>query len=401
MDDASPSEMMEPGRASAAVADPDEARRLSALAGYDILGTPAESDFDAIAALAAQVCGTPIALISFVGAAGQWFKARVGLPIDGTALDDSVCVHAIRGDDVLQIPDASTDPRTAGNPLVTGPPEMRFYAGMPLRTAEGLAIGALCVIDLVPRTLEARQIDALRTLARQVMTTLELRRALRAETDAVQRSQAHAQELARSLGNADTLRLEIDHRVKNSLQLVSSLLQMQASRSDSEEVRAALAAARGRVVAISSIHAALNRSSDANRVMLRAYAERLIEDLQNSAPSGVEIALEADEIELATSQASSLAILVNEFVTNSLKYAFPDGRMGRVRLDIARDGDRVRARFSDDGVGHSAAPGQPMREGLGTRIMMAVGHQLGASLDFAADVGGTTLAFDFPLSPER
>ena len=379
---------------------PEHARRVSALAGYYILGTPAERDFDDIASLAAQVCDAPIALISFVGEDGQWFKARIGTDLDGGDLDSSVCAHAILSDDVLEIDDAAADPRTAESPLVTDGVGMRFYAGVPLLTGEGLPLGTLCVIDRRPRELSEAQLGALRALGRQVMTQLELRRALRAEAEAVRAAEAQAAELARSLEAAETLRLEIDHRVKNSLQLVSSLLQMQASRSGSEEVRHALGAARGRVLAISSIHAALNRSSEANKVKLRAYAERLVEELQASAPEGVEIALAADEIELRSSEASSLAILVNEFVTNSLKYAFPDGREGHVTLDIRREGDRVRARFSDDGVGHAVDGGRPVQEGLGTRIMLAVGQQLGASLDFVADVGGTTLAFDFPLAGE-
>ena len=377
---------------------PEHARRLSALAGYDILGTPREDEFDDIASLAAQVCDAPIALISFVGEDGQWFKARVGTALEGTALDQSVCAHAILSGDALQIPDATADPRTAGNALVTGEVGMRFYAGVPLVTGDGLPLGTLCVMDTRPRHLSGAQMRALESLGRQVMSQLELRRALRAEAEAVTRAEAQAADLARSLAAADTLRLEIDHRVKNSLQLVSSLLQMQASRSGSEEVRHALAAARGRVLAISSIHAALNETSQADRVELGAYARRLVEELRASAPDGVAIALSADEIDLGTSQASSLAILVNEFVTNSLKYAFPDGREGQVRLDIRREGGVVRARFSDDGVGHATVGGRPAREGLGTRIMLAVGQQLGASLDFVADVGGTTLAFDFPLA---
>ena len=383
---------------AAAEQHPDQARRLAALDRYGVLDTPREDDFDDIARLAAQVCDAPIALISFVAEEEQWFKAHIGTDLDGTAIGDSVCAHAILGRDVLQIPDAAADPRTADSRLVTDGMGMRFYAGVPLTTDEGLPLGTLCVIDRRRRTLDEAQLRALRALARQVMTQLELRRALRAEAEAVTRAERQAAQLARSLEAAETLRLEIDHRVKNSLQLVSSLLQMQASRSGSEEVRHALGAARGRVLAISSIHAALNRSSEADRVRLRSYAERLVEELQASAPGGVEIALTADEIELRSSEASSLAILVNEFVTNSLKYAFPDGRAGRVRLDIRRDGDRVRALFSDDGVGHTVADGRPVQEGLGTRIMHAVGQQLGATLDFVADVRGTTLAFDFPLA---
>lgn len=386
-----------------AIAEPhtDPARRIAALEGYDVFGTPAESEFDDIAALAARICGTPIALISFLGEDRQWFKARVGTDIEGTDLGSSICTHTILSPEVLVIPDTTLDPRTADNPMVTGPIGVRFYAGVPLLTTGGLALGTLCVIDTQPRQIDEGQIVDLRILARQVVTQLEMRRALRAEAEALARAEAQAAQMARLLETADTLRLEIDHRVKNSLQLVSSLLALQGARSQSVEVREALAAARSRVMAISSIHAALNQSSQSSHVRLSAYAERLVEELKVSAPAGVEIALQADEIELQTSQASSLAILVNEFVTNSLKYAFPEGREGCVSLDIRLDGNRVRARFSDDGVGHAVSDGRPAREGLGTRIMVAVGQQLGATLDFMTDVGGTTLRFDFPLLSER
>lgn len=375
----------------------DHARRTAALEGYGVLGTPAEPEFDDIATLAARICGTPVALISFVDEDRQWFKARVGTELPGTDLDSSVCRHAVEAREALQIPDTTLDPRTADNPLVTGKMGMRFYAGVPLITSDGLALGTLCVIDTRPRRLGEERMADLGILARQVVAQLEMRRALRAEASALARAEAQATERARLLEIAETLRLEIDHRVKNSLQLVSSLLALQGARSRSEEVREALAAARSRVMAISSIHAALNQSSDASRVRLSTYAERLIDELKVSAPAGVEIELDADEFELLTSQASSLAILVNEFVTNSLKYAFPDGREGRVSLAIHLDGDRVRARFSDDGVGQAVTAGRPASEGLGTRIMLAVAQQLGATLDFVAGARGTTVLFDFPL----
>lgn len=384
---------------------PLEDRRLAELSDYDL---PEEGDaearaaLDELAALAAQVCEAPIATVSLVGEDAQWFRGRVGTDDDSTPRSESVCAHAILGDGLLEIPDTTLDPRTERNAQNNGRIGMRFYAGAPIVTPSGLPLGTLCVVDREPRRLTEPQRFALETLARQAMTQLEMRRALRAEREATRRAEHQADELARALDAAQTLKLEIDHRVKNSLQLVTSLLHMQASRSPSEEVRSALSAARGRVGAITAIHAALNDAAGTNHVVLRAYAERIVDDLRASAPSGVEIALEADEIVLRTSQASALAILINEFVTNSIKYAFPDGRSGQVRLAILRDGGAVRVRFSDDGVGQSVEAGRPAHEGLGTRIMRAVGQQLGASLEFASDAtGGTALAFAFPLEAPR
>ena len=161
----------------AAVQDP---ARLAALEAYDILGTAPEKGFDDVVLLARNICDVPVALVSFVAADRQWFKARVGFPDCGTDLNSSVCTHVLTEPDLLVIPDLSRDPRTQGNPLVTGGPCIRFYAGAPLRTPDGKALGSLCVIDVEPRPsgLNERQAESLRALAGQVMAQLELRRAL-------------------------------------------------------------------------------------------------------------------------------------------------------------------------------------------------------------------------------
>ena len=154
--------------------------RLATLAGYGILDTPAERGFDDIVSLACMFCGTPVALVSFVARDRQWFKARVGFDACETPLSQSVCAHALGLDDLLVIPDLAVDPRTRDNPLVVGEPFLRFYAGAPLRTPEGAALGTLCVIDHEPRPdgLTPEQTEALRALARQVMVQLELHRAV-------------------------------------------------------------------------------------------------------------------------------------------------------------------------------------------------------------------------------
>ena len=153
----------------------NEEARLAALRRYGVLDTPAEAAFDELAELASQICGTPIALVSLVDAERQWFKARVGLDATQTHRDLAFCSHAILEEGVFEIPDAHKDERFADNPLVTDAPHIRFYAGVPLITADGHRLGTLCVIDRTVRRLTPLQTQTLLVLGRQVITQLELR----------------------------------------------------------------------------------------------------------------------------------------------------------------------------------------------------------------------------------
>ena len=155
---------------------PNERKRLTVLWQYDVLDTVPEEVFDELTELAARICEAPTALISLVDENRQWFKSRVGVTVKETSRDVSFCAHAIRHDGLFVVPDATKDDRFASNPLVISDPKIRFYAGAPLISPDGFALGTLCVIDKVPRILRSEQQQALRVLARHVMTQLELRR---------------------------------------------------------------------------------------------------------------------------------------------------------------------------------------------------------------------------------
>jgi len=157
----------------------DEKQRLAALKRYDILDTPPEKNFDSITVLASHVCETPIALLVLIDHNRQWFKAKVGVRIRETPREFSFCAHTIMRRGLSIIPDATKDKRFATNPLIASGPHYRFYAGAPLVTLDRRALGTLCVIDKVVRTLTATQKKDLLALSRLVMTELELRRSLR------------------------------------------------------------------------------------------------------------------------------------------------------------------------------------------------------------------------------
>lgn len=164
-----------------------EAARLDVLHKYHILDTPPENSYDDITALATHICDVPIALISLVDADRQWFKSKVGLEVNETSRDVSFCAHAILERTMMVVNDALRDQRFADNPLVTCAPGIRFYAGAPLITPSGQAIGTLCVIDRHPRELSEGQKQALEALARQVVVQIELRRISTQLADSLER----------------------------------------------------------------------------------------------------------------------------------------------------------------------------------------------------------------------
>jgi signal transduction histidine kinase len=165
-----------------------------------VLDTAADTDIDALTRLAAHLCQAPVAAVSLVDAERQWFLSRLGIAAPETPRGVSFCTHAIEGDGIFEVADATRDARFAGTPLVVGEPHVVFYAGAPLVTPAGHAIGALCVIDHAPRTLTADQREALTLIGRQVMRRLEQQRALKALQAFSNERVAHLEQLQQYAG---------------------------------------------------------------------------------------------------------------------------------------------------------------------------------------------------------
>jgi GAF domain-containing protein len=214
----------------------DEHQRMLAVRRYDILDTPPDGAFDRITALAARRFNVPIAIISVVDTDRIWFKSHHGLPVEQIDRKAGLCASAILAQDPHILEDASTDIRSLANPLVAGDFGLRFYAGVPLQTSDGFNLGTLCVIDKEPRTVDQGQIDDLTDLASIVMDQLELRLSAR-----------------NAVAQAKTLAQEIDHRVMNSLQFISSMLKMQ-SRSPRNDAACQLEVAANRVSTVARVH---------------------------------------------------------------------------------------------------------------------------------------------------
>lgn len=201
----------------------NEHERLSALLELRILDTPEEKPFDDLVNMASRICDAPIALVSLIDEHRQWFKAKVGIDATETPRDISFCGHAIADTKIMMVEDSSKDERFFDNPAVTGPLQVKFYAGAPLVTAGGLSIGTLCVVDHKPRKLSDDQLNYLSILSKQIMTQMELRRKFQ-ELQDLTKTVMEQQELIKSqekLAVIGKLSSGVSHEINNPLAIIS------------------------------------------------------------------------------------------------------------------------------------------------------------------------------------
>ncbi|MEO5559798.1 MAG: GAF domain-containing sensor histidine kinase [Dokdonella sp.] len=377
----------------------NEPARLAALRSYGILDTATEGAFDDITRLAALICDVPISVVNFIDAGRQWFKSEIGLGVRETPLGPSICAHAILQSDLFVIPDTTLDERFAGNPLVTGDPMLRFYAGAPLLTPDGLQLGTVCVLDTIPRELGALQLDALRALARQVMAQLELRKSLQM----AERSARFRRRLMAALG----------HDLKTPLRAASYALQRLGKHVQDEGVPY-LAKAQSAFDEI---------DEEFNQIVVAATSEDSTPDSsafpigdvldhlagiwgRTAAAKGVRFTYVRSSA-VVISHPLLLSTIVGNFLSNAIKYA----PKGRVILGCRRHGNSLLVTVTDNGVGidkqHTAhlfsafSQSDPGSEGLGLGLWIV--GRTAALLDHAIDVKsrvghGSTFMVTVPIA---
>ncbi|SLN46503.1 putative sensor histidine kinase pdtaS [Aquimixticola soesokkakensis] len=314
-------------------------------------------EFDMIASLLSEICERPTSFVSFIADDTQWFKATCGMDQTSNPLSESVCAHVFNGPDLVEIEDLALDMRTAHLSPVTEW-KMRFYAGVPMYSPDGKLMGAVCVLDDKPGKLTQLQRHTLYVMAKQVQNAIELRK---------------------SLHLAETLRQEVDHRVKNSLQSISALTRIQARSAKQPETRAALQKVQSRIEMVAALHQQLYQSSAVNTVDLADFGAKVARILQHTCPEHVKVVAKFTPVDVTSQEASALGVVLNEFVANSSKHAFPDPQKpGKISLtgDLEDDGTLV-VTLRDDGIG---MPEHVEHHGLGFQVIEASVSQLAGEM---------------------
>lgn len=384
----------------------NEPDRLEALKRYEILDTDAEELFDSISQLAATLCDVPIALVSLIDENRQWFKARVGLEAQETPRDLAFCAHAILDpNEMLIVPDATQDERFRDNPLVTGAPDIRFYAGAPIVTKDQHALGTLCVIDTQARTLTEKQKRALSQLSKQITANLELRLAHK--------------KLAQLNESKNRFFSILSHDLRSPLSSVLSIAQLLAdadsnlSPEDEKLFKQHL---------ITNTNTTLKTAEnllkmvqfEEGRFQFQPENIPLLKSLEASA-SSLTGKSELKKIQVRISCPSELQVwadpamlnsICQNLLSNALKFS-PEN--SRIQIEVQETGDQVTISFEDQGTGIKpnllpklfdlessySTPGTAGEQGsgLGLTLCKQFANQLGGDLLIESDYGNGTQAY--------
>jgi two-component sensor histidine kinase len=365
--------------------------RLAALRSYRVLDTPSEPAFDDLVQLAARACQAPVALISLIDERRQWFKAEVGLGIRETSLDRSICLSAMLEPGLTIVPDLTQDPRFARNPLVTEQPHLRFYAGAVLRAPDGVPLGALCVLDHRSRDLTVEQASTLTILARQVLSQLELRRAIAERDERLEAS--HRIEQRQSL-----LVRELHHRVKNTLATVQALVGATGRSSGSfDEFYGSFSK---RIISLAKTHNLLTEDYWQTAPLREIALNELKPFAESRQPRFM---LLGPAIELSADLAVPVGMALHELTTNAVRYGALSIPTGYVRVQWSvGETEGVRKLHLEWREFGGPAVSEPQHQGFGSTLLQRVlPMQCHAEVEVRYDRTGLRFQMSAPLVEQR
>ena len=364
----------------------NENERLNELYDSGLLDTPKESDFDNLTNLASSIFGAPVSIITLVDENRQWFKSCFGLPeeITETPREISFCGHAINNpSEVLVIPDARLDNTFSDNPLVSGDPNIVFYAGAPLISKNGYPLGTFCIIDFKPRKLSQQDVETLKILSNQVSKLIDLR--------------LSNEELTESLKEKSLLLKEIHHRVKNNLQLVSSLLRLQANSIDNEDFSKAIVASQERIKSMAIVHEKLYQSKSLAEVNIKSYFDALIEEKSKvTSNKDINFSLEIPNVAFKIDKLVPIGLLINEMITNSYKHAFHTSNENTISIQLLIDPmGYCMLKYEDNGTGLDEDYNIINPQSIGMDLIDSFVDQLDGKLELRSTNKGVVYTISF------
>jgi signal transduction histidine kinase len=402
----------------------NEETRLADLYDYEILDTPAAEDFDKIVHLASRICNAPISLVSLVDAHRQWFKSKLGLNNMETTREVSFCAHAINQDNIFVVPDAIADERFHDNPLVTGDPGIRFYAGVPLISPRGNRLGTLCIIDKVPRNLTDGQKENLAVLGMQVVKLMELHKTNNRLKEITKKDQQRHMELERISQMQQRVISIIAHDIRSPLYSLKSLLQLIPDKQDGIS-HPAIYLDIG-ITQLNSTLSLLDNLVEWGRAQMKGegieyrpcnlfeMVKEVIKELQIATEiKGISLRNHVEPgIKISTDE-NMLRFILRNLLTNAIKFT----KMGGITVDAVLSEEALLVKVEDTGIGIPASllttlfSGQKKTSrkgtqneagsGLGLSLVTAFIEKMNGSIRAEGWEGkGTAITFILPVRKE-
>lgn len=393
----------------------NEKERLKALRSYNILDTLSEAEYDAITDLASYICETPIALVSLIDEERQWFKARTGLDAAQTHRDLAFCAHAILNPrEPLVVEDATKDKRFAQNDLVTGAPDIRFYAGYPLNTPDGFPLGTLCAIDTKPRTLSSRQLEMLKALADNVVALLELRKAHMEKEKLIAG-------LNRSNEELEEFSYRVSHDLRAPLASLSGLAKVAVKSiecGDYEKALHSLSHCDGLVAKLLSMIddlLALTKMKHGFEERVLINLDEMIDDIlsrlcHSDDFGSIEIIKDIALVGAVSIQKTRLQMILENLISNAIKYQDHNKKQSFCKISAYRKKSDFVLEVEDNGIGFPQKrkkdifsmftrfhPDVSYGSGLGLYMVKKSALYMNGEIQYHDTVGGSLIRLVVPL----